>query len=327
MGIDRSDSDKVAELPADQQNRLERFKRSVANRRGRKSPAVMPSRLARTSAFAPRVKGLSTDSTFERLYVVKPHTIVEVRGRELGSQHRDALYALFKLRARRTVSKAPNEYSSSELPYYRTDTSWRELLRATGRTPHVNNLGTLLRTFEELRSVSFRFFEGDFNEYELNAKTGMLRSAGYSDNLLGLIEWDGVSLDSSVKVSYGEWVRRMFETQTLASIDGDTYFQLRSDYAKAIWPFIDSQPNYNWISVETLADLVGRQYSEETTRQRVKLREMLRQAFADMVRCGGLASWECHQTGSGRSKSYRFSYLHARPLQAEATAPELHDPD
>ena len=105
-----------------------------------------------------------------------------------------------------------------------------------------------------------------------------------------------------VKVAYGEWVRAMFESRSLASIDGETYFKLRSDYAKSIWPYIDSQPEYSWVAVETLAELVGRDYRAETTRQRLKLREELRQAFADMVNAGGLQSWACEEAGSvGRS--------------------------
>jgi len=318
MGIDGSESSGKALTDAERR-RLARFEASKANRRGRKAPAVMPSRLARTSAFAPRKKGLVTDSAFQRLYVVRPHTVVEVRGRELGSQHRDALYALFRLRAKRSEASQPlpREPGAPALAYYHTEATWRDLLSATGRTPHVNNLGTLLRVFEELRSVSFRFYQGDFAQYEAAAKGGRLPGAGYSDNLLGRIEWDGVSLDSSVRVTYGEWVREMFEARSLASIDGETYFRLRSDYAKSIWPFIDSQPGYTWVGVETLAELVGRDYRAETTRQRLKLREELRQAFADMVASGGLASWTCEETGPGRAKSYRYRYVHARPRQGE----------
>jgi hypothetical protein len=312
MGIEGSDSEKA--LTDAERARLARFERSKANRRGRKAPAVMPSRLARTSAFAPRKKGLITDSTFQRLYVVRPHTVVEVRGRELGSQHRDALYCLFRLRARR--SEAPQVPGAPALAFYQTETTWRELLAATGRTAHVNNLGTLLRVFEELRSVSFRFYTGDFKQYERAVKGGRLPFAGYSDNLLGRIEWSGVGLDSSVTVTYGSWVKEMFEARSLASIDADTYFKLKSDYAKSIWPYVDSQPGYSWIDVETLAELVGRDYRTETTRQRLKLREEFRQAFADIVLAGGLASWVCEETGSGRAKSYRYSYVHARPRQA-----------
>lgn len=303
---------KEEDLSEVEKRRLERFARSKANRRGRKAPVVMPSRLARTSAFAPRRKGLITDSTFQRLYIVRPHTVVEVRGRELGSQHRDALYALFRMRAHRKEAP-PRPGAPIGQVQYHTEATWRDLLTATGRTAHVNNLGTLLRVFEELRSVSFRFYQGDFSAYEEAAKSGRLAGAGYSDNLLGRIEWEGVSLDSTVKVTYGEWVRSMFESRSLASVDGEAYFKLRSDYAKAFWPYIDSQPDYSWVLVDTLAELAGRSYGTETTRQKLKFREECRQAFDDMVTAGGLSSWSCSETGSGRGKSYRYNYIHKLP--------------
>jgi hypothetical protein len=83
----------VRELSEAEKKRLER----VGGRRGRKRPAKVPARLVRTSAFAPKRRGLITDSDFERLYVVRGHSVVRVSGRELGSQHRDALYAVFRL--------------------------------------------------------------------------------------------------------------------------------------------------------------------------------------------------------------------------------------
>lgn len=311
-------------LSKQEQARLERFQRMHKNRRGRKNPAVMPSKLARTAAFAPRKKGLITDSSFSRVYAVKPHAVVEVRGRELGSQHRDALYALFRLRARRQEvpnpqydPRAPTTMTSArpKLVYWHTDATWRQLLAATGRTAHVNNLATMLRVLEEIRNVTFRVFEGDWDSYEASRSRGRLASAGFSDNLLGLIEWSGVDLDSSVTVRYGDWVRQMFEAKNLVSLNGDVYFRLRSDYAKAIWPFLDSQPRYDWVGVETLSELCGRDYSAETTRQRVKFREEVRQAFDDMVTAGGLSSWDTEEVGSGRAKSYRYRFTHSLPLQ------------
>ncbi len=313
-----------ATLSKQEQARLERFQRMHKNRRGRKNPAVMPSKLARTAAFAPRKKGLITDSSFSRVYAVKPHAIVEVRGRELGSQHRDALYALFRLRARRQEvpnpqydPRAPITMTSArpKLVYWHTDATWRQLLAATGRTAHVNNLATMLRVLEEIRNVTFRVFEGDWDSYEASRIRGRLASAGFSDNLLGLIEWSGVDLDSSVTVRYGEWVREMFEAKNLVSLNGDVYFRLRSDYAKAIWPFLDSQPRYDWVGVETLSELCGRDYCTETTRQRVKFREEVRQAFDDMVAAGGLSFWGTEEVGSGRAKSYRYRFTHNLPLQ------------
>ena len=84
-----------------EEKRLRRFRRSIENRRGRTNPAIVPNKLARTSAFAPRRHNLSSDGSFESVYIVRPHTVVHVHGRELGSQHRDAIYAIFRSRARK----------------------------------------------------------------------------------------------------------------------------------------------------------------------------------------------------------------------------------
>src|SRR5690242_11014654 len=97
-------------LSDEERARLDRFERTRANRRGRSQPSVMPDKLARTSAFSPRRHGLSSDADFHRVYHVEGASVVEVRGRELGSQHRDAFYALFRLRARRAELPNP-EYN------------------------------------------------------------------------------------------------------------------------------------------------------------------------------------------------------------------------
>jgi hypothetical protein len=107
----------------------------------------------------------------------------------------------------------------------------------------------------------------------------------------------------------------MFEARNLISLNSEVYIKLSSDYARTFWPFIDSQNNYTWLDAETLAELAGRDYWEETTRQRIKFREDIRQAFDDMVTAGGLASWRCEPMGSGRRKSYRYHYVHALPRQ------------
>ena len=88
-----SDGLSPKELTPEEKRRLER----VSGRRGRQRPAKVPARLVRTSAFAPKRRGLITDSSFQRLYVVRGHSVVRVSGRELGTQHRDALYAVFRL--------------------------------------------------------------------------------------------------------------------------------------------------------------------------------------------------------------------------------------
>ena len=311
------------DLSEDELLRLARFKRTQENRRGRHRPAVLPGRLARTSAFAPRKQKLSTDSTFDRVYVVKPHTVVQVSGRELGTQHRDGLYAIFRVRARR-ISEINTLYeagsrdpvtSNPRVVYYLAETTWRELLEVTGRDRHVNNLGTMLRCLEEMRSVSFRVFKGSFDAYEAEAKRGRLPGAGFSDNLVNLIEWSGVELDSKVTVRYGQWVKSMFEQKSLVSLNAEVYVRLRSDYAKSFWPFIDSQNSYSYVDINTLADLAGRDYASDPTRRRVKFREDVRQAFDDMKAAGGLQSWRCEEVGSGRAKGYRYFYVHALPRQ------------
>lgn len=193
----------MADLTDAEQARLERLHRTRKNARGRRQPSVMPSKLARTSAFAPRRHSLSSDADFLRVYVVRPHAVIEVRGRELGTRHRDALVALFRLRARRFETGVTADGRSRQA-VYRTDTTWREVLQASGLTTHVNNLLTALRVFEELRSVTVRAFTGSFDSYEAAVAQGRLASAGWSDGMIGSIEWSGVSLDSEVSVTYGE---------------------------------------------------------------------------------------------------------------------------
>lgn len=303
--------------------RIARFERTRANRRGRRAPAVLPAKLTRTSAFAPRKKGLITDSNFVRVYPLRPHSVIEVRGRELGSLHRDAMVAMFRQRAARIEMRNPEWQPGADfrtpvrLIYYEMVTTWRELLQGTGRTAHVNNLGTLLRTLEELRSVSFRVFAGSFEQYEASTKRGRLPGAGFSDTLISRIEWDGVDLDSRLTVRYGEWVKDMFEQRSLVSLDAEVYFRLRSDYAKSIWPFIDGKPTHNWIDAADAAALCGEDYAGAPTRRRLKLREEIRQAMDDMVAAGGLKSWACDVLGQGRGKTYRYRFVHAKPRQAE----------
>ncbi len=67
----------------------------LRNRTGRSRPAKVLARLTRTAAFAPKRRGLITDSDFVRLSVVPGHSVVRVSVREFGNQHRDALHALF----------------------------------------------------------------------------------------------------------------------------------------------------------------------------------------------------------------------------------------
>jgi hypothetical protein len=312
-----------APLSEVEETRLRRFRRSIENRRGRTNPAIVPNKLTRTSAFAPRRHNLSSDGSFESVYIVRPHTVVHVHGRELGSQHRDAIYAIFRCRARKisepNVAYVPGSKDAMtaypRVEYYYTQTTWRELLLTTGRTAHVNNLGSLLRCFEEIRSVSFRVYQGSYDEYEAQVARGRLPGAGFSDNLINEIRWDGVRLDSTMTVKYGAWVRKTFEAKNLVSLNADVYFRLRSDYAKSFWPFVDSQPSYTYVDDLTLAELAGRDYRNEDSKKRAKFREDIVQAFNDMVAAGGLSEWRCEVLGFGRQKTYRYHYTHALPRQ------------
>ena len=129
-------------LSEEQLRLLERAERSKQNRRGRKKPAVMPDRLARTSAFAPRRQGLITDSNFVRVYEVPGYSVVEVKGRELGSQHRDAIYALFRLpRIKVTVPNPEYRRGTFLSPiktHYETRTTWREFSPRLPRCSHLD---------------------------------------------------------------------------------------------------------------------------------------------------------------------------------------------
>ena len=259
--------------------------------------------------------------------MVKPHTVIQVHGRELGSQHRDAIYAIFRCRGRKLSepnlayvpgSKDPLT-SSARVDYYYVQTTWRDLLLTTGRTAHVNNLGSLLRCFEEIRSVSFRVYQGAFDEFQTKINKGGLPGAGFSDNLINEIRWDGVNLDDKITVKYGAWVRQTFEAKNLVSLNADVYFRLKSDYAKSFWPFIDSQPNYSYVDDSTLAELAGRDYRAEDAKKRAKFREDVVQALRDMESAGGLHSWRCEVMGSGRRKTYRYHYKHALEKQGQLT--------
>lgn len=308
--------------------RLERQKRSIQNRRGRKNPSVMPDKLARTSAFAPRRKNLNTDSNFSRVYEVPGYSVVEVKGRELGSQHRDAIYALFRLpRNKVTIPNPiyrPGTLLSPVLSFCETRTTWRELLKVTARTEHVNNLLSLLTVFQEIQQVSVLIHQGrSIEELERIRKSRTLSTLadtpGMASPLITELSWDGAQLDSAVAVRYGATVLEMIEKAYLVSINADVQFRLKSDHAKTFWPFIDSQPNFHWIDENRLAQLAGRDLwcVKETSATRAQFRKECREALADMKQAGGLSEWREEVTGSGRKKSRRYHYIHASPRQLE----------
>lgn len=315
-----------AALSEAEQKRLERLQRTKQNRRGRKFPVAIPAELTRTSAFAPRRFDLIEDRNFSRVYVVHARSIIEVTGRELGSQHRDALYALFRLPSRR-IKLEREEEPLGILPGIRSaDTiveaygTWRDILKIMGLSEHANNMLTVLKNFEELRQVNLRVYTGSHEQYLRETRAGRIPSAGFSDNFLGRIEWSGVRLDSKVTVRYGEWLRQVFEKKHLVSLNSQVYFSLQSDYAKSIWPFIDGQPNHFYIDETVIAELLGRDLEGMNWRERGNFREGCRRAFEDMKVAGGLASYKVEQIGSGRVKLYRYTYVHALPREVEKLA-------
>lgn len=303
------------ELSDAEKKRLER----VGSRRGRNNPSKVPARLVRTSAFAPKRRGLITDSSFERLYVVRGQSVVRVSGRELGSQHRDALYAVFRL-----GHKMEGIQDASAAVGYRrvmkVETTWRELLKCMGLTQHVNNIAALHYTFEDIKKVVVTVYEGDETRLLAQYKAGKLpKSRGKMGNMLEDVEWDGLGLDDAVKVYYGEWSADMVLSAKLVSLNADVQFALGSDYAKSFWPYIDSFHRHNWVDEERLAELVGRDlWSEhENANTRRDFRSRCRKAFDDMVKAGGLKCWSVETKGDGRRKSRRYRYVHGLDVQLD----------
>jgi hypothetical protein len=297
------------ELSAAEQKRLAR----VGSRRSRNRPAKVPARLVRTSAFAPKRRGLITDSTFERLYVVKGQSVVRVSGRELGSQHRDALYAVFRLNHEQVVVP-DNDTVFGYSRLLKVKTTWRELLKMMGLTQHVNNVAALKFTFEEIKKVVVTVYEGDQARLLEQYRDGKLpKVRGKMGNLLHDLEWTGVSLDDEVRVFYGDWTANMVLSAKLVSLNADVQFQLSSDYAKSFWPYIDSYSKHTWVDEERLAELVGRDLwaPQETSATRRDFRSKCRKAFDDMVRSNGLKTWRVEVRGDGRKKSHRYHYVHA----------------
>ena len=307
--------------------RLERLERTRANKRGRRHPAVVPARLARTSAFAPKRRNLITDSKFRRTYIVPGHSYIEVSGRELGSQHRDALYAVFRMKTRRIQIPNPSFLTISTggrngekiAVIYETTTTWRALIRTLGLSEHPNNLLTLLAIYEELQTVVIRVQEGTPEAIQSANRRGQLAGPGLQGNIIEAISWDGVNLDSQVTVRYGEWVREMIEKTRLVSLNAEVQFALSSDHAKSFWPYIDSMTRHTYIDEGMLAALAGRDLwaEHETSATRAQFRKDCKQAFQDMVRAGGLSSFHVEVTGAGHKKGRRYHYVHALPRQIE----------
>lgn len=303
--------------------------RSRNNHRGRKKPAVVPYKMARTSIFAPTDKNLITDSSHERLFIVKNFSIIHAYGRELGTKHRDCLYAIMRLPCERTLN-------FKDEPIYRVKTTWRELLTLTEKTHHLKNIKTLLRHIRELTQVSLAFLEGTPDEVMQSFEKGGIGGKGrLQSNVIDAAEWDGEAFDDEVIIDYGVWASNAFRERGLVSLDAEVQFKLKSGYAKSIWPFIDSQPNWTFIDEELLADLCDVKLYEErinpdgktisASSVRSQFRKECKQAFEDMVKAGGLRTWEVKEIGGGRVKSRRYFYKHAKPTQIEMSLQQILD--
>lgn len=298
--------------------RIERIKK---RRKGRQNPAKVPARLTRTSAFAAKRRGLITDSTFEKLYLVPGHSVVRVKGRELGTQHRDAIYAIFRLPSERVTSKREGQTGfAAYMTMYEVRTTWRDILQAMRLTFHANNITELHFTLEEIKQVVLTVYEGDEKRNAELYKMGKLPGdAGRMGNLIQDIEWEGLRLDDRVRIVYGDWTADMIRSAKLVSLNADVQFALNSDYAKSFWPYIDGMTLHSWIDEEMLAHLVGRDlWSEhETSASRAEFRKICRRAFDDMKRAGGLVEWRSEVRGAGRKKTHRYHYVHALRQEQE----------
>ena len=273
-------------------------------RKLRQGSAKVPTDLARTSAFAPRRAGLKTQS-FRRTYIVGD-SIVEVEGRELGTQHRDALYALLKLEPRSVHMKA-EEPGLPMMNFVLVQVTWREMLHALNLNEHKTNLRTVLNVFEQLRSVNIRVFAGGIETYRRSEEAGELPDGeGFSDNLLGKIHWQGKSLDSTLTVQYGDWLREVIRTDFVGL--RPEYFSLKSDYAKTLLPFIESNPDKCTLGEAEIGELVDRDIRNESRQQLFKFRTYVDAAFKDMQRVGALASFQVEEVWEGRKKFMRYSW-------------------
>jgi hypothetical protein len=255
------------------------------------------------------------------------HSVIKVRGRELGVQHRDAIYGVFRVgkNPKKLVERAPDKHPMQRRVYFVVNTSWRELLRAMAKTEHMNNLLTLHEIFEEIKQVVFTVYEGSQRElYDAvkHRRWDQLREitpAGGIRSLFDSIEWTGLDLDSEVTITFGEWTVSMIAQTKLVSLNADVQFELKSGHAKSFWPYIDSMSNHFYVDEDMLAALVGRDIwsDAETKVTRGQFRKDCKQAFDDMVRAGGLKAYRVETTGEGRRKSRRYFYEHRLCKQME----------
>ena len=310
-----------------------REQRSAQNRRGRKNPSKVPAKLTRTSAFLPQSTNLITDSDFEKVYIVPGHSILRISGRELGVQHRDALYTLFRV----TPSTAiPPEFKDlvaqavrENEVYLCAQASWRELLELSDVSPHVNNIRTLKNLLQDFQKVIFEEIEGKPEDILERQKQGKIGGKGSSIPILSRLEWSGDGLNDTVTVIYGESVQKAFRDRCLVSLDFEVQLKLTSGYAKSIWPFIDGQPNYTYLPEDTIAALIGIDiWTDEAlvdgkirpaSNLRRDFRKKCRKAFKDMQDQGGIREWSVNKDKKRKDglKTHTYYYTHGKTRQLE----------
>lgn len=326
--------DNDRKLTEAEERRLARDKRTRLNRRGRKDPSAVPARLTRTSAFAPRRYG-TVNANMERIFHVPGHSVVLVKGGELGSVHRDMIYALFRLKSKLANSRvrnplAPENGTTDGIPTHidvvESVLSWRDLLLTMNKTQHANNILTMVNVMEELRSITMTIYDGDPDEVMRRLGAGrMPHGRGQITGVIDGVEWDGIQLDSKVKVRWGRTVMTAFRTRALVSLNAEVQFALKSEYAKSFWPFIDSNPTHVYIDETMLASLISYDLfgDGDTNAKRSQFRKDCRQAFDDMVKAGGLRHYTIEELGNGRMKMRRYHYKHALPTAAEKPQMQL----
>ena len=163
--------------------------------------------------------------------------------------------------------------------------------------------------------MAFTIYEGPQEEVLRAFKARDMAALGANGrggmgSLIDSVEWKGLTLDSEVVVRYGDWSAAMLDRAKLVSLNAEVQFKLKSDHAKTFWPYIDSMNNHFYVDEDTLAALAGRDLwgDKETKTTRGQFRKDCKQAFDDMVRAEGLASWTFEVTGVGRIKKRRYVY-------------------
>ncbi len=302
----------------------------ACRRRGRKRPSKVPSRLTRTPAFVAKSRNLDNNPDAVRLYYMPRHSLIKTKGRELGSSHRNLIYALFRKKPKIIQCEnplwsdlSPKERATSGTPKsieeFSVTFTWRELLDTMGVGYHKNNLERIIRLAEEINQVSITIYDRDvdkiYNEIvaEDTRNTKLPKSDTSQRGRIGRIfrdfEWSGKGFDDKIVVRYDIWVREVFEKKHLVSLNADVQFNLKSDYAMSIWPFIDSQPNYSFIDENAVAALVGRlPINEMTPPERAQFRRETKRAFDDMLRAGGIRSYEVEKPKSIVCRKYHYKH-------------------